>query len=276
MLENTYMTISELSKKTGVSESTIRYYLKEGLLPQPIRTGKTRALYSQHHLKYLIMIKKMQTEEKKSLNTIRKELNNDTLHVAIQNGVFSSMSQRDKIISASVELFSNNGFASTNIDKIVNSAKISKETFYNHFKNKEELFMECADKIFYDMYKHVWQAIREEKNINIRRMKRRGAFFESYPNWIIMMNLVRGLSVGNNLAFKEKFKSVLKNIITPLIREYDLLKSSELIKRDLDSNLVGYFLMGMSEYAASLMEDNRLYSSDDVNNNITRVIKEGL
>ncbi len=44
------MKISELSLASGLPASTIRYYIQEGLLPAPVKRGKTRADYSNLHL----------------------------------------------------------------------------------------------------------------------------------------------------------------------------------------------------------------------------------
>jgi len=79
--------------------------------------------------------------------------------------------------------------------------------------------MDCADRIFYDMDNRVWQEIREDKDMQERIRKRGRTFIASYPQWITMMNHVRGLSVGDNLAFQEKFRQLLWQITGPVIRE---------------------------------------------------------
>ena len=40
------MRISELSARTGVPVATIKYYLREGLLPEGERTAPTQATYA--------------------------------------------------------------------------------------------------------------------------------------------------------------------------------------------------------------------------------------
>ena len=51
---------------------------------------------------------------------------------------------KDKIISASWELFSRQGYDSTTIDDIISLAGISRGTFYHHFSSKEELLFTMA------------------------------------------------------------------------------------------------------------------------------------
>ncbi len=50
------------------------------------------------------------------------------------------MQLKDKIIHESLRLFSLKGFSGTTIDDILKTAGSSKGGFYNHFKNKEDLF----------------------------------------------------------------------------------------------------------------------------------------
>jgi TetR/AcrR family transcriptional repressor of nem operon len=50
------------------------------------------------------------------------------------------MNTKDRIIFESMKLFSMKGFLSTSISDILTASGISKGGFYNHFKNKEELF----------------------------------------------------------------------------------------------------------------------------------------
>lgn len=51
------MRISELSEQTGVSIPTIKYYIREGLLPRGRPTASNQADYSQHHVARLRLIR---------------------------------------------------------------------------------------------------------------------------------------------------------------------------------------------------------------------------
>ncbi len=268
------MQISELARITGVPASTIRYYVREGLIPQPVRTGKTRAYYLRDHLKAIELIKKRQATGKKPLQVIRLEIEKKMAQRNVDNKISIPPSHKDKIISSATELFSNKGYAETSIDDIASHARMSKETFYAHFRNKEELFLECADKVFHDMYREVWQKIRDEKDVNKRASIRTSAFFASYPKWIVMMNLVRGLSVGNP-AFKEKFKKLLKQMIDPISKEYEVFNRDGLYARNIDSAMYGYFTMGMAEYGALLISRG-LSTEQEVIDYMNRIISHGV
>lgn len=51
------MQISELSDRSGLSIQTIKFYIREGLLPKGTPSGATRAEYDQGHLERLRLIR---------------------------------------------------------------------------------------------------------------------------------------------------------------------------------------------------------------------------
>ena len=51
------MQISELARRGGVPVATVKYYLREGLLPPGELTGATRARYGEEHLERLGLIR---------------------------------------------------------------------------------------------------------------------------------------------------------------------------------------------------------------------------
>ena len=51
------MLMAELSRRSGVPVATIKYYLREGLLPPGEATSATRADYGEHHLHRLRLIR---------------------------------------------------------------------------------------------------------------------------------------------------------------------------------------------------------------------------
>jgi DNA-binding transcriptional MerR regulator len=51
------MWMSELSSRSGVPIATVKYYLREGLLPPGESTGATRAVYSDEHVRRLRLVR---------------------------------------------------------------------------------------------------------------------------------------------------------------------------------------------------------------------------
>ena len=54
------MKIAELSRRAGVPIPTIKFYIREGMLPRGERTGRTQATYTETHLERLALIGALQ------------------------------------------------------------------------------------------------------------------------------------------------------------------------------------------------------------------------
>ncbi len=71
------MRMRELEAASGVGRETIRYYIREGLLPEPLRTGRNAAVYGAEHVSRLKTIKRLQEERFLPLAVIRTLLDAD-------------------------------------------------------------------------------------------------------------------------------------------------------------------------------------------------------
>lgn len=68
------MRISELARTTGVSLPTVKYYLREGLLPAGRPTAATQADYDQTHVERLRLIRALADVGGLSLTSVRRVL----------------------------------------------------------------------------------------------------------------------------------------------------------------------------------------------------------
>ena len=71
------MKMAELERRAGVGRETIRYYIREGLLPEPQRRARNVATYGEVHVERLKTIKRLQEERFLPLEVIRKVLDGD-------------------------------------------------------------------------------------------------------------------------------------------------------------------------------------------------------
>lgn len=65
------MRISDLSRQTSVPVATIKFYLRERLLPPGRRTGRNQAEYSAEHLRRLTLIRALTTIGHLDLSSVR-------------------------------------------------------------------------------------------------------------------------------------------------------------------------------------------------------------
>src|SRR5881398_1556267 len=66
------LKISELSERSGVPVATIHHYLREGLLPEPVKTSRNMSYYPPSFVERIRLIKQLQEERFMPLKLIRE------------------------------------------------------------------------------------------------------------------------------------------------------------------------------------------------------------
>lgn len=69
--------MGELAEASGVPAATIKHYLREGLLPAPVKTSRNSAWYSPEYVDRIKLIKRLQEERYLPLDVIRRILENE-------------------------------------------------------------------------------------------------------------------------------------------------------------------------------------------------------
>lgn len=65
------LKMQELSQATGVSGGTIRYYVRQGILPKPVKTHRNMAYYDESYIQRIRIIKELQEKRYLPLNIIK-------------------------------------------------------------------------------------------------------------------------------------------------------------------------------------------------------------
>ena len=68
------LRMRELAESAGVSAGTIKHYLREGLLPEPVRTSRNMAWYPHEFVERVKLIKQLQEERFLPLKVIKEVL----------------------------------------------------------------------------------------------------------------------------------------------------------------------------------------------------------
>ncbi len=71
------MRMGELAEASGVSAATIKHYLREGLLPEPVKTSRNMAYYPGEFVDRIRLIKQLQEERYMPLRVIKDLLDED-------------------------------------------------------------------------------------------------------------------------------------------------------------------------------------------------------
>ena len=69
--------MSELAEQSGVSAGTIKHYLREGLLPEPVRTSRNMAYYPPEFVERIRLIKRLQEDRFMPLRLIKGVIDED-------------------------------------------------------------------------------------------------------------------------------------------------------------------------------------------------------
>ncbi|HET9677432.1 MAG TPA: MerR family transcriptional regulator [Solirubrobacterales bacterium] len=75
--ENGLLRMRELAAASGVPAPTIKHYLREGLLPEPVKTSRNMAYYPPEFVERIRLIKRLQEERFMPLKAIKNVLDED-------------------------------------------------------------------------------------------------------------------------------------------------------------------------------------------------------
>jgi DNA-binding transcriptional MerR regulator len=75
--DNGLLKISELADRSDVSVGTIKHYLREGLLPDPVKTSRNMAYYPEEFVERIRLIKQLQEERFMPLRLIKSMLDDE-------------------------------------------------------------------------------------------------------------------------------------------------------------------------------------------------------
>jgi len=141
------LTLSELVRATGVSRSTVQFYTRRGLLPQPAKTESGRCLYSEDHVQLLRRIGELKARGL-SVAEIKDELEHAIEHVN-QSDVDLASREYERvhqiILRAGIEEFVTRGYDHAHLASIIRNAGVTPYLFYTHFAGKAQLLVECFD-----------------------------------------------------------------------------------------------------------------------------------
>jgi DNA-binding transcriptional MerR regulator len=95
------LRMAALAEQSGVSAATIKHYLREGLLPAPVKTSRNMAWYSPEYVDRIKLIKRLQEERYLPLDVIKRILENEPDQVEARLELGDALLQRSQAAIAS-------------------------------------------------------------------------------------------------------------------------------------------------------------------------------
>lgn len=284
-----YMRINELVRQSGVPRTTIHFYLREGLLHPPIKTGRTMAYYNNSHLRRLQLINKLKVGHrlpialvKERLDKLERDGTRDDIFETVQSRSderkvkTADNKRRREIIDASIRIFSQKGYHRTKVQDITTMIGISTGTFYIHFKNKRVLFMEVIDDVFRTIVYDATKAIQDETDI-IKRLQLRGrVFYKNYSKYNEILHQLRAEMASKDDDWPQnRVKQAYQDLTRPVAKELADAASKGLI-RPIDPDLLCYATTGIIEAMSLRLKIDNKYSYDQVEKFLKDFILNGI
>lgn len=120
---------------------------------------------------------------------------------------------RQQILEAAKNLFSDKGFEATNVRDIIHESNLSPGTFYNYFQSKEEIFEVLTTEIIDEVRREIQQSYRDVKMDREEIYKSLKKFFQIFlGNPRLMRFLSRNQSYLRELRSKGRFDDMLKDL----------------------------------------------------------------
>lgn len=279
------MKISDLENLSGIPRYTIHRYIRLGLLPQPVRTGKTVAYYRRDHLERLLVLKEIKgsarlpaaylkkvLEEKEGRSGKRpageipagEELRRETGEL-----------KRQKIRDAAARIFLEKGYQKTRIQDITDAAGVSVGTFYIYFRDKKELFMEIVDQLLNRSVAAAEEAFRQGGDVVNAAASIARLYMENYAYFSGIINQLRGMMAETEPEARERFAALHNRLADPIIRGIREAMENGVI-REVDPELLARAIMGMVEFLSIFLSFDRRYNASQATSFLMDLLLNGL
>lgn len=218
-------TISALMKRTGASRSSIHFYLREGLLPQPQKTAVNRALYTRDHVDLINRIIELK-DSGRSLAEIKAELKDDLARVQ-QQGVDLAQQESERIrrliLRVATEEFMAKGYRHTRVTTIIQKAGVTSQVFYSHFPSKGELLVESFRTFIRWNLAFIEPRLRQTSDLGERLLMRVQADFRANALGSEIFSLVRS-DTTEGAQLTKSVQQAWGEVVQHIVAEFESLR----------------------------------------------------
>lgn len=261
-----WFRIGQLESLSKVTRRTIHFYVKQGLLHKPKKTGKTMAYYDSRHLHKLSFIKKakhqglpliaikekISTLESSDKDAFKKKLPSAFLqkkpvsHRKRGERKVAGKKTRELILDSGSRLFKEKGYKETKISDITKSLNVGKGTFYFYFPDKKALLLECVPRIFFDLFSIGWERIRSVED-PLRRLELRAeAVTPVLKEFCAIIQLSKEAMEDNDPKLQQLGRQTYLSICDPI--EADIKKGIDLgLFAHVNPKIAAVFMIGIIE-----------------------------
>jgi AcrR family transcriptional regulator len=292
--ESKWLRISDLERRSGFSRRTIHFYLRDGLLHPPVKTGRTMAYYDEAHLRKLELIRTARNKGEPLIairdrvavlersSSLGGRLSSETARPRGTKNRQKRLPQRaqgiktrEAILELGCNVFREKGYRHTNVSDITRELNIGKGSFYFYFSDKKELFLECVPRIFETLFSTGWERIRQVKNPQKRLELRAQAVLPVLKEFCTILQLIKEALEDPDPKLKRLGTETFLSIRRPV--EIDIRKGiEEGVFRQMDPVITGTFMIGIMESLYYLQTVDRQPASARTWENLLGLILLGM
>jgi AcrR family transcriptional regulator len=287
--------IGQLEQLSGVPRRTIHFYVEQGLLHRPRKTGKTMAYYDNRHLRRLEFIK---TSKRSGLPLIAIKENLSELESSDpaafdadqpltslpagysfprKNGKRKTAGKktRERILDAGSSLFRKKGYKETRITDITKELNVGKGTFYFYFPDKKALLFECVPRIFVDLFSQGWDRIRAVEDPLKRLELRAEIVIPVLKEFCAIIQLSKEAMEDDDPKLQRLGRKTYLSICRPI--ESDIKRGVELGRfAPINPKIAAVFMIGIMEQFYYLQTVDPDYHPSLVWGDIQRLLVDGI
>lgn len=152
------LSLRELARRTGLPPSTVRHYLRLGLLPPASRAASGAYRFAERHVDALQLVRLLQARRGLSLAEIGAVLRSTGLDAegAFRPSMWQGLvttppptqpDPRQRLVDAALTAFARQQFAEVRVEDLCRAAGIAKGSFYRYFRAKDELFFAAVSAV---------------------------------------------------------------------------------------------------------------------------------
>lgn len=275
------MTVSELCARSALPLSTVKFYLRERLIPRPRKVRGTRAYYDARHLHRLRLIKKIQSEGKVPLAKIREivSLLDERERADAGQSSPGAAELRKEIVLAALRVFREKGYEGTTIGDIAAAARVGRSTLYKHFGNKKELFIECVKSVVFSEVAERQRdgAPESDKATDAVTVfdRHARAYHEVNPLWYDMVKQLRAAAINHPAEFAPSLEEVIQLKIDLLRRGIEKGIRAGWFRK-INATLMTVMLLGLQDYREYLGKALSNKTMDDLYEDAKDIILHGI
>ncbi|MBN1319693.1 MAG: MerR family transcriptional regulator [Thermoleophilia bacterium] len=259
------LTISGLEQKTGVSRSTIHFYIREGLLPQPQKTAASRALYGDVHVRLLRRIVEMKRAGR-SLPEIRAALAKE-LAKARESSVDLAGQENERIRAAILRVatqeFMAKGYKRTHVANIIRGLGITPQVFYSHFPSKRQLLVESFNTFIRWNLAFFEPQLTKSSDLGEKLLWRVLADVRANEFGSEVLSLVRSEETeGTDLA--RSVESAWEGVISLMVEDFESVRPVGAAASPISFELLAYSMIGALHNTALRVSWDEKYDRADI------------